>query len=244
MSPDGLRASSPFSVYKSEQAALSRCLLYPITAFYTGYSAIALALAWRTNHLGAALIFFLAGIPVWTLQEYVTHRYIFHVRFKRSTANAFKKFYTGLANKYLDPLHWEHHERPYDGYHINGELKDMVPLFAIFVPLSYIFPLYTIPMLLAGLIQSYVAEEWVHHCLHYYNFRNPYFKHIKRYHLYHHTSGGIKTGFGITSGFWDIVFKTRFPDAVRQRLFRSGSLSPVSSNSQSAALRGRTRGLQ
>ena len=238
MSPNHFGTGGPFEVYKREQAALSRRLLYPVTAFYSGYSAIVFALAWRTNHPYAALVFFLAGMPVWTLQEYLTHRYIFHTRFKRSTKNVYKRFYTGLANKYLDPLHWEHHERPYDGFHINGELKDMLPLFAVAVPFAFIFPLYTTPILLAGVIQSYVAEEWVHHCLHFYNFRNPYFRHVKLYHLYHHTARGIERGFGITSGFWDIVFKTRFPDSVRQRLFGSERHSRLGSKNIHAAARG------
>jgi dihydroceramide fatty acyl 2-hydroxylase len=168
-----------------------------------------------------AVIFFLAGIPVWTLVEYLFHRYVLHGRFKQSK-KFYKKFYTGLAHKYLDPLHWEHHERPFDGMHINGELKDLLLLFAVAAPLSFIFPLYTTPVLLAGVIQSYVAEEWIHHSIHYYNFRNPYFRYVKRYHLYHHSSRGMDNGFGITNGVWDVVFNTRFPDNVRQLLANRG----------------------
>jgi sterol desaturase/sphingolipid hydroxylase (fatty acid hydroxylase superfamily) len=155
---------------------------------------------------------------VWTLIEYLSHRYVFHRHFKQSK-KWYKKFYTGLAHKYLDPTHFGHHEKPFDGTHINGELKDLLPLFLLAVPLSFIFPTYTLPMLLAGVVQSYVAEEWAHHCMHYYNFRNPYFRHIKKYHLYHHSSQGVAKGYGITSGFWDIIFNSRFPDAVRQRMF-------------------------
>jgi len=29
----------------------------------------------------------------------------------------------------------------------------------------------------------------------------------------------MNMGYGLTSGFWDIPFKTRFPDTVRQRLY-------------------------
>ena len=215
----------PSSAYKREQAAISRGRLYPVTAFYTFYSALMLALAWRTAHPRAGLAFYLAGIPVWTLVEYISHRYILHGRFQKSKHRW--KIHKTFANKVLDPLHWEHHERPFDGLHINGVLKDLLPLFAVAAPLSFLFPAYTAPMLLAGVCQGYVSEEWVHHSIHYYNFRSRYWRHLKKYHLYHHTSQGMTTGYGITSGLWDVVFKTRFSEDVRQRLFGKGKRSDL-----------------
>jgi sterol desaturase/sphingolipid hydroxylase (fatty acid hydroxylase superfamily) len=215
----------PASAYKREQAAISRRRLYPVTAFYTAYSVILLAAAARWSaHPRLALVFYLAGIPVWSLVEYLSHRYILHGRFKESKHRW--KIHKHFAHKVLDPLHWGHHERPFDGLHINGTIKDLLPLFAVAAPLSFLlFPAYTASMLLAGVCQSYLAEEWIHHSLHYYNFRSRYWRHIKKYHLYHHTSQGMEKGFGITSGFWDIVFKTRFPESVRQRLYGKGKPS-------------------
>ena len=213
--------TNSYASYKRQQARISCRRLYPVVAFYTTYSVILLVLAWRTAHPYSAVTFFLAGFPVWTLVEYLSHRYILHGRFQKSK-KWYKNWYKSPANKYLDPLHWGHHERPTDGTHISGELKDLLPLFAVAVPLSLLFPFHTAPMLLAGVIQGYVAEEWIHHCIHFYNFRNPYFRHIKGYHLYHHSSRGMEMGYGITSGFWDIIFKTRFPQNVRERLSSRG----------------------
>src|SRR5437016_2365857 len=215
---DNLRPGQSFRDYKREQAGISRRKLYPVTIFYTLASVLMLFLAVRSKHPYLAVAFYLAGIPVWTLVEYVTHRYILHGRFKVSE-KIHKKFLTGLANKYMDPLHWEHHERPFDGNHINGRLRDLLPLFAVAAPASFLFPLYVAPMVLAGAVQCYVIEEWVHHSVHYYNFRNPYFKYIRKHHIYHHTSSGMERGFGFTSAIWDVVFKTRFPAHVRQRLY-------------------------
>jgi sterol desaturase/sphingolipid hydroxylase (fatty acid hydroxylase superfamily) len=217
----------PSSAYKREQAAVSRGRLYPVTAFYTAYSVILLAAAarWSARPWLAAL-FYLAGLPVWTLVEYVSHRYILHGRFKKSKHRW--KIHKHFAHKVLDPLHWEHHERPFDGLHINGTIKDLLPLFAVAAPLSFLlFPAFTASMLLAGVCQGYVTEEWVHHSVHYYNFRNRYWRHIKKYHLYHHTSQGMERGFGITSAFWDGVFKTRFPEDTRLRLFGEGNRSDL-----------------
>jgi len=217
MSQDAHPPKNSFRAYKREQAAISRRRLYPVTIFYTAYSIILLVFAFRSAHPVWAAGFYLLGIPVWTLVEYLTHRFVLHGRFKKSQV-WYKKWYKDFANKRLDPLHWEHHERPYDGMHINGVLKDLLPLFAVSAPASFLFPFYSAPMLLAGVTMSYVAEEWIHHSAHFYNFRNPYLRYIKKFHLYHHTSKGMERGFGLTSGIWDVVFKTRFPASVRQRL--------------------------
>jgi len=101
-------------------------------------------------------------------------------------------------------------------------LKDILPLFAVAAPLSFLFPVYTLPALLAGLVQSYVGEEWLHYFLHFGKFRNRYFRYLKQYHLYHHSPRGMEMGYGITSGVWDFVFHTRYPKPVRKSLFESG----------------------
>jgi sterol desaturase/sphingolipid hydroxylase (fatty acid hydroxylase superfamily) len=209
----GLNAKD-FRLYKREQAGIARRMLYPVTAFYTCFSVIMFAIAWRTAHPFVAIAFYLAGVPVWTFVEYFAHIYVLHGQYKPG-----KGLHRRLLVEYVNPVHWEHHERPFDGEPINGELSDLLPLFALAAPLSFIFPAYTAPMLLAGVVQSYVIEEWVHQSVHFYNFRSAYFKYIRKHHTYHHTSSGMKMGYGFTSGIWDVVFKTRFPAHVRQRLY-------------------------
>jgi sterol desaturase/sphingolipid hydroxylase (fatty acid hydroxylase superfamily) len=209
------RPDIPWGEFKRQQARISRHRLYPMTAFYTTYCTAILVLALRSKHALIALAFYLAGIPLWTFVEYLFHRFVLHGRFADG-AGFIRKF----AHRRLDPLHWEHHERPWDGMHINGEIKDLLPLFFVFAPLSFIAPLWTLPVLYAGVVQSYVAEEWIHHSVHFYNFRNPYFRYIKRHHLYHHSPKGEKMGYGLTNGFWDIVCRTRYPREVLTALYR------------------------
>lgn len=204
----------PFGVYKRQQARISRHRLYPMTVFYTLYAFVVLAFALRSSHPVAAIIFYSAGVPVWTLVEYLFHRFVLHGRFAPG-----KGIVRKFLHERLDPLHWEHHAHPFDGHHINGELQDLLPLFFVAAPVSYIAPLYTLPVLLAGVVQSYVVEEWVHHSVHFYNFRSPYFRYIKRHHFYHHSPKGMGEGYGLTNGFWDIVFKTRYPAPVRETLY-------------------------
>ena len=75
----------PFAVYKRQQAAISRRRLLPVTAFYTAFSLLVFILAARTAHPFRAIAFYLAGVPVWMLVEYFSHRFILHGRFYHST---------------------------------------------------------------------------------------------------------------------------------------------------------------
>src|SRR5579884_675710 len=131
-----------FELYKQEQARISRQRLYPVTVFYTIYFAIVTVFAMRSPHPGIALLFLLAAVPVWTLVDFFFHRYILHGRFGPGTS-----FMRRFAHERLDLLHWYHHERPYDGLHINGARTDLLGLFIVAVPLSFIGPVYTLHML-------------------------------------------------------------------------------------------------
>jgi sterol desaturase/sphingolipid hydroxylase (fatty acid hydroxylase superfamily) len=206
----------PFGVYKRLQARISRGRLYPLTLFYSSYFLVLLMLVLRSSQPWVGLLFMVAGIPVWTFIEYLFYRFVLHGRFP-----AGKGFIRRFMHERLDPLHWEHHARPFDGLHINGSVSDLLPLFVVAAPLSFIAPVYTLPALLAGVVQCYVVEEWVHHSVHFYNFRSPYFRYIKRHHFYHHSPRGSEKGYGLTNGFWDIVFDTRYPIETRQSLYGS-----------------------
>lgn len=203
----------PFEVYKRRQAALARYRLYPLSVFYTLYGTAILILGLSTRHPWIAAGSYLGGCFTWTLVEYLFHRYVLHGRFPPG-----KGLIRRFLHERLDPLHWDHHKRPFDGRHISGELKDILPLFFLAAPASFLFPLYTAPVVLAGVVQSYVAEEWLHYALHFSKSRVPLFRRIKKYHLYHHSPRGVDQGYGITTPLWDRVFRTRFPESVRRSL--------------------------
>src|SRR5713226_4031014 len=209
-------AEVPFATYKRQQVALARHRLYPLTIFYTVYAVLVFAIASSSKHPWTSVAFFAAGSVTWTFVEYLFHRYVLHGRFPPG-----KGLIRRFLHERLDPLHWDHHARPFDGSHISGELKDILPLFFVAVQVSFLFPVYTAPTMLAGVVQSYVAEEWLHYALHFSNSRFPLFLRMKKYHLYHHSPRGIDKGYGITTRFWDGVFDTRFPESVRRSLSKN-----------------------
>lgn len=216
---------------RRQEARRARRRFYPSTVFYTAYGAFMLALGLRSGRPRMALAFFAGGFVLWTLVEYLVHRFVLHGRFPDGNG-----LYRRLTHQYFDPLHWEHHARPWDGNHVSGTLKDTLPFATLFAAVGALFPLHTAHMLVAGLMAAYVGEEWVHHSVHFCRFRNRYFDYIRRHHLYHHSPKGMEVGFGLTNGFWDIVWDTRIPEEEREALYagmrrtngRSGPPSNVS----------------
>lgn len=196
------------------QARIARRRLYPVSAVYSVYSLAILAIALRSGHPLTALACFLVGCAAWTLVEYLVHRHILHGRFPDGPG-----LVRHFLHKSFDHLHWEHHARPWDGKHVNGTIRDTGHFVLVFAALSFFAPVHTLPVLLAGILQSYVVEEWVHHSVHFCKFRNPYFRYIKRFHLYHHSPRGSEAGYGLTNGFWDIALNTRFPADLRRVLY-------------------------
>ena len=214
MSATVINAQTPAQARLRREAAKARRRLLPSTILYVGYAMTMLGIGLRSSQRIVATAFFGAGVAAWTLMEYGVHRYILHGRFAPGRG-PIKWF----AHKYLDPLHWEHHKRPWDGNHINGTLVDTLALALIFAGAASFAPLPTAPMFVAGLMLAYISEEWVHHSVHFYHFRNRYFRYIRRHHLYHHSPIGSEVGYGLTSGFWDVVWKTRIPEADRRALY-------------------------
>jgi sterol desaturase/sphingolipid hydroxylase (fatty acid hydroxylase superfamily) len=104
-------------------------------------------------------------------------------------------------------------------------ISDLLPLFFVAAPLSFIGPVYSFPILLAASVECYIFEEWAHYTMHFCRIKNRYFRYVKRFHLYHHSAKGETSGYGMTNGFWDIVFGTRYPKDVRSKLFQNNKPS-------------------
>src|SRR5262245_23943883 len=211
----------PLQLYKKEQARISRKKLYWTTAWYTTYAVILLVLTLRSKHPVVGLGFFAVGMASYTFIEYIAHRWMFHYKFED------KPGIEHYLHKIFDSVHNGHHENPLDGEHINGRLRDLLPLFVVAAPLSFIAPIYTLPIMLAGNVQGYILTEWIHHAMHFYKFRDPYFRYARRHHFYHHSPKGKGRGYGVTNGFWDICFNTRYPAEVRWALHHRPKGKPI-----------------
>ena len=215
MSTTSLQASETAGgIRRAAEARKARHRLYPVTLVYTLASATMLAFCGLSEHWLRGLVLYALGFAVWTWIEYEVHRHVLHGRFQDGPG-----IWQHFLHKNFDHLHWEHHARPWDGNHVNGTLKDTGFFIALFLSVAFLFPPWTVTMLIAGIMQAYVIEEWVHHSVHFCTFRSKYFRYIKRHHLYHHSPKGSEVGYGLTNGFWDVVYGTRIPAPVRRALY-------------------------
>jgi sterol desaturase/sphingolipid hydroxylase (fatty acid hydroxylase superfamily) len=194
------------------EASRSRRRMMPVTIIYSAHLLALLTLAALSSQLLRALTFVALGLVVWTLLEYLVHRFILHVAFPPSGG-----WHLRLLHRLFDASHADHHAQPWDGYHINGHL-DTLFVAVWLVPLSFLAPPFTASAAVAAVFVGYAAEEWAHHAMHFDNFRWRYFQYVRRRHLYHHSRLGVGTAYGITSDVWDKVFGTRIPVPQRARL--------------------------
>jgi sterol desaturase/sphingolipid hydroxylase (fatty acid hydroxylase superfamily) len=202
--PDPLFPVPP-GVVLADEARTARRRFYPVTILFTTYSLTVILLAF-TFHTGYAITYLALGVVVWTLLEYLVHRYILHGPFPDGPG-----LLKHRAHTFFDTMHADHHQRPWDGMYINGYL-DSIPFAGLFVAVSFLLtPYYKAPVLVAGLLQSYVLEEWIHYSVHFCRFKSRYFQYIRFHHWYHHSRRGSAQGFGLTSGLWDRISGTGIP---------------------------------
>ena len=197
------------------ESRTARRRFYPVTILYTAYGLPLVATAARVNPW-STLGFAAAAVAVWTLVEYLVHRFVLHGRFPDGRG------LRHVVHRFFDTSHGDHHQRPWDGMYING-FFDSLPFAVLFVALSWLSPLPTAPVFVATLLVCYVAEEWVHYSVHFHRFRWRYFDYIRRHHLYHHSPRGKEIAFGLTNGIWDIVLDTRIAAEYRKILYRRGA---------------------
>lgn len=201
----------PRDVDMAREARIARERFYPVTIAYTAYAAVVITAGLRMG-VTATVLAAMASVVTWTLLEYFTHRFILHGPFPPE-GGPVRRF---LHAKF-DSMHATHHQRPWDGHHINGRFETVGISLALAV-ISYALPRPAAPVFVAVLLVCYVAEEWIHYTVHFHTLRSRYFAHIRRHHLYHHGKRGRDVAFGLTSAIWDRPFGTRVAAEDRERV--------------------------
>ena len=193
------------------EARIARRRFYPVTVLYSVYALVVWWLGVRAS-VGSTIASIAAGTATWTLVEYLVHRCVLHGRFPDGPG-----WWRHQLHTLFDASHLEHHERPWDGLHINGRF-DTLPFALALAALSWIAPLHTALVFVATLLACYVAEEWIHYAVHFHQFENRYFRILRRHHFFHHGRRGRDAAFGLTSWLWDVPFGTTWHQAMKTRL--------------------------
>lgn len=155
--------------------------------------------------------YWVLGLFLWTLVEYILHRFLFHLDQYLPDNRA------ALTTHFL--LHGIHHYLPMD------RLRLVMPptlFFALAFPfwkLAHVVFFYNwsaATSVFCGAIFGYVCYDMTHYFLHHKTLP-AYWKKLKKYHLQHHFMD-YENGFGITSRFWDQVFGTELAPPPQKSL--------------------------
>ena len=146
---------------------------------------------------------FISGVALWTLVEYLLHRFVLH------------------HVPYIKEAHDAHHQdqQALIGTPIWISLTIMVVF--VLVPLSFVVEQHVAIGLACGLMFGHFWYGGVHHILHHWKIEpGTYLYRLKRHHMLHHHFDEMGN-FGVTSNFWDVVFgtdlKVRVAAAPRRR---------------------------
>lgn len=169
--------------------------LYVPVTFYFIYRAI------FVMQLGVLAIIglYIGGIIIWTLTEYILHRFVFHAHFPGK-----------LGARISFIVHGVHHDYPKDSKRLVMVPSISIPLAVIFYSLFYVLfgPIYCSPAF-AGLLTGYLIYDMTHYAIHHYNTKSPFWLSLKQHHSIHHYSESDR-GYGVSTKFWDHVFRTMF----------------------------------
>lgn len=145
------------------------------------------------------ILYFLFGLAFWTLAEYILHRWVFHFEPKGKIGQRIHFIFHGV-----------HHDFPKDRLRLVMPLSASIPMAAIiYFIFSVFFGEFTLAALFSGFLLGYLIYDECHYAIHHANFKSGVFKRIKDHHMLHHYSDPDK-GFGVSSYFWDDIFKSGF----------------------------------
>ncbi len=139
------------------------------------------------------------GLFIWTITEYLLHRFIFHFH----TASDFGKRITFM-------FHGVHHDYPNDTKRLVMPPSVSIPLATGFFFLfkALLGNIFVAPFFI-GFIAGYLFYDISHYAIHHFNMHSKFWLVIKNHHMRHHYQNP-EHGFGVSSPLWDIIFRSGY----------------------------------
>ena len=145
-----------------------------------------------------------AGVVIWTLTEYVLHRFVFH--FEASSA---------VARRIVFIIHGNHHASP------NDPLRNLMPPLVSIPAGAMIWAAFAFlfgapgTWCFVGFILGYVAYDLVHYACHQWPMRGRLARVLKTHHMRHHHLK-VEGNYAITGMVWDRLLATRIASGNEQ----------------------------
>ncbi len=161
----------------------------------------------------------LAGLAIWTLTEYLVHRFAFHVRTEvmeqvtqvLSDLDPGEPAYPALKGwrqKHYFLAHGVHHDYPNDSKRLVMAPVISIPLGVFFYfAFRFAFGADVAPAMFVGMLVGYLIYDTTHFAVHHWRLRGRITLYLKKHHYRHHYQDPDKD-YGVSSPLWDIVFRT------------------------------------
>lgn len=142
-----------------------------------------------------------AGFITWTCSEYLLHRFLFHHHPKSK-----------IGKRFFFIIHGVHHDYPNDAKRLVLPPSISLPLATLFYLLfNYTIGEHYLPPFFATFLLGYLFYDMGHYAMHHFKLKGKFWGAIKDHHMKHHYVDP-EHGFGVSSPFWDVIFKSGYKD--------------------------------
>jgi len=190
--------SGPSRIFDREWMERLTCTRpWMLIALYVPMSA---ALLWWGVRQGvdvrSLVAWYLAGVVVWSLVEYLIHRCVFH---RAPTTHR------QVAIGYV--THGVHHAYPEDPRRLVLPIVVTLPVGTALLVLDVLILGRSAYPFFSGFMHAYLLYDLVHAAIHRGTLDTALGRSLRRYHLQHHYARPGRR-FGVSSPLWDVIFRT------------------------------------
>lgn len=139
----------------------------------------------------------ISGLIIWTLTEYLLHRFVFHL-----------KPIGPLTERFVFLFHGLHHDDPNDPTRlVMPPVPAILIMSLIWLFFSLFVPAYYLPGFMAFFTVGYLCYDYIHYATHHFKMTGRVGRYLKKFHLQHHFRHE-KAKYGVSSPLWDYIFRT------------------------------------
>jgi 4-hydroxysphinganine ceramide fatty acyl 2-hydroxylase len=178
-----------------EKLSHTNALLVIITLFIISLIILAYGIIYEGGNILSQLVLYISGFIFFTLVEYLIHRFIFHSGdYSNKKTWQFK-------------IHGIHHANSKDKERLAMPLPLAILIASIFFSIYWLIMKSYVFFFFPGFLLGYTFYLSIHFIIHTKNPPQNNMRFLWKNHAIHHHKHDNKM-FGVTTPFWDIIFKT------------------------------------
>ena len=186
--------SNFFEAFSKVHFSVPLIIYLPVIGYFLYLSFVSSSLT-----LLSGLAYFGLGLLIWTVTEYILHRYIFHFEPKGKIGQRLHFIFHGV-----------HHDYPNDSLRLVMPPSVSIPLaFLFYFSFRSILPGDALYPFFAAFVLGYLAYDMLHYAIHHVNMKGKWWVALKTHHLKHHFKDPDK-GYGVSSPLWDVIVGSNF----------------------------------